>query len=62
MFDRLQSTLYAIIICTNSVYTLAALFLPVVFEDKEVSGAWVGIIFSAYSFAVVIVSPFVGKL
>jgi hypothetical protein len=62
MFDRLQSTLYTIIVCTNSVYTLAALFLPIVFLEKEISGIWVGIIFSAYSFAVVIVSPYVGKL
>ena len=62
LFDATQVTLYAIIVFTNSVYTLAALFLPTVFAAKSVEGAWLGLVFAAYSIAVVAVSPFVGKI
>ena len=32
------------------------------FEEKNVNGFWVGIIFASYSIAVVTVSPFIGKI
>jgi MFS family permease len=54
--------LYTIIILTNSVYSLASLFLPSVFKEKAVPGVWVGLVFSMYSIAVVLVSPIVGIL
>ena len=47
---------------TNSVYSLASLFLPTVFNEKSVPGVWVGLVFSMYSIAVVLVSPIVGKI
>lgn len=47
---------------TNSVYSLASLFLPVVFKEKDVPGIWVGLVFSMYSIAVVLVSPVIGKV
>ena len=62
LFDATQTTLYIIIVFTNSVYTLAALFLPTVFLTKDVAGVWVGLVFAAYSMAVVAVSPFIGKI
>ena len=49
------------IICTNSVYSLASLFLPHVFESKNIPGFWVGLVFAMYSIAVVLASPFIGK-
>ena len=51
-----------IIVCSNSVYALASLFLPKVFEEKSIPGFWVGLIFSMYSIAVVISSPFIGTI
>ena len=47
---------------TNSVYALASLFLPTVFEEKDIPGFWVGMVFSMYSIAVVLVSPYIGTV
>ena len=60
--DVTQLILYTIITCTNSVYALASLFLPSVFEEKEIGGFWVGIVFATYSTVVVLGSPFVGTI
>ena len=54
--------LYAIIVCVNSVYSLASLFLPTVFKEKDIPGFWVGLVFAMYSIAALIVSPVIGKL
>lgn len=62
MCDALQLLLYLIIICSNSVYALASLFLPNVFMNKNVPGFWVGLVFAMYSIAVVFVSPIIGKI
>ena len=62
MCDVLQLLLYSIIICSNSVYALASLFLPIVFMDKNVPGFWVGLVFAMYSIVVVLVSPIIGKI
>ena len=51
-----------IVICTNSVYALASLFLPVVFREREVAGFWVGLVFSMYSIAGILISPVIGKI
>jgi len=39
---------------------MIAPFLPVEFEEKGISGQWVGMIFAVYSVAVIIFSPMVG--
>ena len=44
------------------MYSLASLFLPKVFADKNIEGFYVGIVFSMYSIASVIVSPVIGKI
>ena len=62
MCDVLQLILLLIIMCSNSVYALASLFLPIVFNDKQVPGFWVGMVFSMYSIMVVVVSPIIGKI
>lgn len=54
--------LYTVIVASNSVYSLASIFLPKIFEEKEIPGFWVGLIFSMYSIASVISSPFIGTL
>ena len=61
-FDATQGILYTVIICINSVYSLASLFLPKVFEDKKIEGFYVGIVFSMYSIACVVISPIIGKI
>ena len=53
--------LFTVIICTNSVYALASLFLPHVLESKNIPGFWVGLIFAMYAIAVVLTSPIIGK-
>ena len=62
MCDVLQLLLYLIIICSNSVYALASLFLPIVFMEKSVPGFWVGLVFAMYSIVVVLVSPIIGHI
>ena len=54
--------IYVIIVCSNSVYSLASLFLPKVFSGKAIPGFWSGLVFSMYSIAVVISSPFIGTM
>lgn len=60
--DATQLIIYIIIVCSNSVYALASLFLPKVFLGKDIPGFWSGLVFSMYSIAVVLVSPFIGTL
>lgn len=54
--------LFTIVVFTNSVYSLASLFLPSLYKEKSVAGVWVGLVFSMYSIAVVLVSPIIGKV
>jgi MFS family permease len=54
-----------IMFCTlisNGAYAMIAPFLPVEFEEKGISGEWVGMIFAVYSVAVIIFSPMVGTI
>ena len=60
--DATLSLLLTIIVCTNSVYALASLFLPKVFEEKDIPGLWVGLIFAMYSIAGMLISPFIGTI
>ena len=62
MCDSYKLILYIIIVFSNSVYALAAPFLPVVFSGKDMSGGWVGLIFAMYSISMIIVSPFIGVI
>ena len=45
----------------SSAYALIAPFFPLELEDKGVSDANIGYIFSIYSVAVILFSPFVGR-
>ena len=47
---------------SNSAYAMIAPFLPIEYEEKGVSGEWVGMIFAEYSVAVIIFSPMVGMV
>jgi MFS family permease len=62
MCDAYKLIIYIIIVFSNSVYALAAPFLPVVFSGKDMSGGWVGLIFAMYSISMIIVSPFIGVI
>ena len=60
--DATLLMIYIIIVCSNSVYALASLFLPKVFLGKNIPGFWSGLVFSMYSIVVVLISPFIGTL
>ena len=60
--DATLMLLCMIVVCTNSVYALASLFLPIVFKEKEIAGFWVGLIFAMYSIAGMIISPVIGTI
>ena len=60
--DSTQLILFTVIICTNSVYALASLFLPMVLASKSIPGFWVGLVFAIYAIAVVFASPIVGTI
>ena len=62
MCDWYKLIIYIIIVFSNSVYALAAPFLPVVFSEMNMSGGWVGLIFAMYSISMIIVSPFIGVI
>jgi MFS family permease len=47
---------------SNSAYALIAPFLPFLFAEKGIELSLMGYIFSTYSVAVIICSPFVGKM
>ena len=60
--DSTQLILFTVIVCTNSVYALASLFLPQVLASKNIPGFWVGLVFAIYAIAVVFASPIIGKV
>ncbi len=60
--DIFQTVLYIVVIASNSGYGLAAPFLPILFADKYISGAWVGLMFAMYSLTIVLTSPIIGKI
>ena len=60
--DATLMLLCMIVVCTNSVYALASLFLPVVFKEKDIAGFWVGLVFAMYSIAGIIISPVIGTI
>lgn len=47
---------------SNSAYALIAPFLPFEFAKKGVNPHVMGYVFAIYSFAVIVFSPFVGKM
>ena len=54
-----------VLLCTlisNSAYGLIAPFLPPVFKEKGLSGELIGLMIGAYSIAVMLCSPFIGRL
>jgi MFS family permease len=51
--------LWLIMILTSTFYALSAPFLPVMFEEKGIHQTYVGVVFAAFSVAIIIFSPFV---
>ena len=47
---------------SNSAYAIIAPFLPFKFESKGIDQSYIGSVFAAYSVAVIIFSPIVGKI
>ena len=60
--DATLMLLCMIIVCKDSVFALASLFLPIVFKEKDVAGFWVGLVFAMYSIAGIFISPVVGTI
>ena len=46
---------------SNSAYSVCAPILPVMLEEKSISGAFVGLTFAMYSMGYIFWSPIVGK-
>ena len=46
---------------SNGAYSVCAPILPVKFEEKNISGAYVGLTFAMYSIGYIFWSPLVGK-
>jgi len=61
-FTGLVISILGLTAITNSSYAIIAPFIPFEFERKGVSQHWIGYIFSAYSLAVIFVSPYVGQI
>ena len=57
MFSGTELILYLIMILSNAFYALSAPFLPVMFDEKEIRHEYVGIVFAAFSVALIIFSP-----
>ena len=54
--------LWLIMILSSAFYALSAPFLPVMFKEKEISLDYVGVVFAAFSVALIIFSPLVGHM
>ena len=54
--------LWIIMILSSAFYALSAPFLPVMFEEKNISLNYVGIVFASFSIALIVCSPCVTGL
>ena len=62
---QIDNKIVWVMLCTlvsNSAYGLVAPFLPPVFKAKGVTGGQVGLVIGIYSVAVMLCSPFLGRI
>ena len=60
--SRLTISIIVVTVLANAAYSIVAPFLPIEFARRGISTSVTGYIFSIYSVAVVIASPFIGYL
>ncbi len=60
--DKTVLSLYFIFGLSSSAYAIIAPFLPFEFEKKGFNQSYIGYIFSIFSVAIVVTSPFIGRL
>ena len=54
--------MYLVMILSSAFYALSAPFLPIMFEEKDISSEYVGFVFASFSVALIIFSPQVGRM
>ena len=52
----------AVLFLSNTIYGLAAPFLPTLFESRGIAESFIGLIFSAYAIAYCIMAPIIGMV
>ena len=57
MFSSTELILYLIMILSSAFYALAAPFLPIMFDEKDIGAEYVGFVFASFSVALIIFSP-----
>ena len=62
MFSQTELLLYLVMILSSAFYALSAPFLPIMFDQKNISGEYVGFVFAAFSVALIIFSPQIGRM
>jgi DHA1 family multidrug resistance protein-like MFS transporter len=60
--DRQAKKILVSTLVSNTAYALIAPFLPLEFANKGISNSMIGYIFAVYSVAIIICSPFIGRL
>ena len=62
MLDRKLGIILITALISNTIYGLAAPFLPQLLEDKGIASSWTGVIFAVYSISMVVVSLIAGSI
>ena len=62
MLDKNSAIILVTIFLSNTIYGLAAPFLPKLLEDKEIAQSWTGIIFASYAVSQVCFALICGKI
>ena len=62
MIDRNIAIMLCSTFLANTLYGLAAPFLPSLLEAKGVQSVWTGIIFASYAIAMIFMSLVAGKI
>ena len=61
MTECTELVLWLIMIISNALYALSAPFLPVMFDEKQISAEYIGVVFASFSVALILFSPQVGR-
>ena len=62
MLDKSIGIILCTVFLSNTIYGLAAPFLPALLAEKGIASTWTGVIFAAYAVSMVFVSLAVGKV
>jgi len=62
MLDKNIALILVVLFLDNTSYGMAVPFLPILISKRGISSIWTGLVFSSFSIAYTIVSPFVGAI